>query len=192
MPGRTDGVKYEPIAPRLPQHHSVPAASSAHVKTVPTASAIHGPPLTTAGDRRSMPVPTPVAPVSPRPQHHARPRLSIAHVCSAKSETLRIKVANNEEHYIVEALNENGSRLHTEYRAKYDGKDYPNKNLITEATTFVSIQAVDANTELVTNKRDGKVTSSYRRVLSADGKTLTSMILAPDGSVRSVRVFDRQ
>jgi hypothetical protein len=109
-----------------------------------------------------------------------------------KSETLRIRVANNEEHYIVEALNEDGSRLNTEYRAKYDGKDYPNKNLITQATTFVSIQAVDANTELVTNKRDGKATSSYRRVLSADGKTLTSTILGADGTVRSVRVFDRQ
>jgi hypothetical protein len=109
-----------------------------------------------------------------------------------KSEILKIHVANNEEHYVVEALNENGSRLHTEYRAKYDGKDYANKNLITEATTFVSIKAIDANTELVTNKRDGTVTSSYRRVLSADGKTLTSMILGPDGAVRSVRVFDRQ
>jgi hypothetical protein len=109
-----------------------------------------------------------------------------------KSETLRIHVANNEEHYIVEALNENGSRLHTEYRAKYDGKDYPNRNLVTETTTFVSIQALDANTELVTNKRDGKVTSSYRRVLSADGQTLTSTILGPDGAVRSVRVFDRK
>lgn len=109
-----------------------------------------------------------------------------------KSETITIHVSNGEEHYIVEALNEDGSRLHTEYRAKYDGKDYPNKNLITGNTAYVSLQAVDANTEIVSNKRDGKVTSSYRRVISADGKTLTSTILAADGSVRSVRVFDKK
>ena len=53
---------------------------------------------------------------------------------------------------------------------------------------------IDDHTEELENRREpqGPVTSKYRRVLSADGRTITSSIIAADGTVRSVRVFEKQ
>jgi len=42
------------------------------------------------------------------------------------------------------------------------------------------------------DKLKGPVTYKYRRVLSADGKTLTSSIIGGDGATYSVRVFEKQ
>jgi len=112
----------------------------------------------------------------------------------AKSEILSFRVAGDEEHYTVDEVEPDGSLFKTEYTAKFDGKPYPNKNLVTGAVTYVFLRKIDDHTEELENRDapEGTVTSKYRRVLSRDGKTMTSSILNADGSVFSVRVFEKQ
>ena len=76
--------------------------------------------------------------------------------------------------------------------AKYDGKDYPVTG--NPAADMISMKKVDdLNTES-TFKKDGKVTATNVRKLSADGKTLTitSTGTTVDGKPRKdVQVFEK-
>jgi hypothetical protein len=119
----------------------------------------------------------------------------------AATEVLTYQIKGDEEHYIVDELEKDGRKFNTEYTAKLDGKEYPNKNLVTGAVTYVSIKQMFPRVEELTNIRhktgpDGKqiseVTGRYVRILSADGKEYTSVLIDPKGVVRSVRVFDKQ
>lgn len=110
----------------------------------------------------------------------------------AKSEVIIYEVTATEEHYQIDEVEQDGSLFKTEYRARFDGQDYPNKNLVTGTVTTVAIKKLGDRVEELTNKRDGKVTSKYLRVLSEDGRTITSLIISADGRVTSVRVFDKQ
>jgi hypothetical protein len=51
---------------------------------------------------------------------------------------------------------------------------------------------LDDKTEFVVNKRDGRVTSTYTRVLVDDDRTLISIGRSGDGQVLWVRVFEKQ
>jgi hypothetical protein len=112
----------------------------------------------------------------------------------AKSEVLIYHVTGNEEHYTVDEVEPDGSLFKTEYTAKFDGKAYPNKNLVTGEVTYISLKKIDDRTELLESRseRGGPVTMKYRRVLSGDGKTITSSIIGADGAIFSVRVFEKQ
>jgi hypothetical protein len=112
----------------------------------------------------------------------------------AKREILTFRVTDDEEHYTVDEVEQDGSLFNTEYTAKFDGKDYPNHNLVTGATTYVRLKKIDDRTEELENRNTpgGPVTSKYRRVLSADGNTLTSSIVGSDGATFSVRIFEKR
>jgi|SRR5580704_6138001 hypothetical protein len=112
----------------------------------------------------------------------------------AKREILTFDVTADQEHYTVDEVEMDGSLFKTEYTAKFDGKAYPNKNLVTGQITYVCLKKIDDRTEEFESrdKLKGPVTYKYRRVLSADGKTLTSSIINGDGGTYSVRVFEKQ
>ena len=112
----------------------------------------------------------------------------------AKTEILTYHVTANEEHYTVDEVELDGSLFKTEYTAKFDGKAYPNKNLVTGIITYVSLKKIDDHTELLESRSQpgGSVTMKYRRVLSSDGKTITSSIIGADGATFSVRVFEKR
>ncbi len=112
----------------------------------------------------------------------------------AKSEVLIYRVTAEDEHYTVDEVEPDGSLFKTEYTAKFDGKAYPNKNLVTGAITYVSLKKIDDRTEVLESRNEpgGPVTYKYRRVLSGDGKTITSSIIDADGTIYSVRVFEKQ
>jgi hypothetical protein len=118
----------------------------------------------------------------------------------AACEYLHYEVTADEEHYIVDEMSREGQPFHTEYRAKFDGKEYANKNLVTGATNYVKLRKVFARTEQLTNIRrergpDGKevskVAGHYIRVLAPDGKSITSTLINAEGQVTAVRVFDK-
>jgi hypothetical protein len=118
----------------------------------------------------------------------------------AACEYLHYEVTADEEHYIVDEMSKEGEPFHTEYRAKFDGKEYPNKNLVTGAVNYVKLRKVFDRTEQLTNVRrekgpDGKevakVAGYYIRTLAADGKSVTSTLVNADGQVTAVRVFDK-
>jgi hypothetical protein len=120
---------------------------------------------------------------------------------ASKSETLILEVTGDEETVSTEAVTADGSREVMAYTARYDGKVYPGTTTITGKTVTtqkmnVVLRKVDARTRERLSMNDGKVTMRARRVLSEDGKVLTSTILATgeDGKevARETRVFERK
>ena len=79
---------------------------------------------------------------------------------------LTFQITGDEEHYMVDEVEPDGSLFKTEYTAKFDGKAYPNKNLVTGEITYISLKKVDDHTELLESrsKPGGPVTMKYRRV----------------------------
>jgi len=106
-----------------------------------------------------------------------------------KEETLVYRIKPGEQAYTMDSIEADGRKGHTEWAAKYDGHDQPTAGA---PGVTVSLQKLDRNTELVTNKRDGKVTSTYTRVLVDDGKTIMSIGRNANNKVIWVRVFEKQ
>jgi hypothetical protein len=71
----------------------------------------------------------------------------------------------------TEGTSGDGSALHTEWTGMFDGKDYPLTGDPSADTR--SYTKVDDHTLTLENKKGGKVTTSGRVVVSADGKTRT-------------------
>jgi len=106
-----------------------------------------------------------------------------------KVETLVYTIKPGEQAYTMDSIEEDGSKLHIEWAAKYDGQDQPTAG---DSRVTVALRKLDRNTELVTNKRDGKVTSTYTRVLVDDNKTIMSVGRDANNKVIWVRVFEKQ
>jgi len=107
-----------------------------------------------------------------------------------KEETLVYKIKPGEQAYTMDSIEADGRAGHNEWAAQYDGKDHPAAGGRGGAT--VSLRKLDKFTELVTNKRDGKVTSTYTRVLVDEGKTIMSIGRDANNKVIWVRVFEKQ
>ena len=106
-----------------------------------------------------------------------------------KEETIVYTIKPGEQGYTMDSIESDGRKGHVEWKAKYDGVDHPTP---AGKGTTVSLKKLDSHTELVTNKRDGKVTSTYTRVLVDDGKTIMSIGRNAENKVIWVRVFEKQ
>lgn len=79
------------------------------------------------------------------------------------------------------------------YTAQYDGKDYPvsgNPNADT-----IALKRIDPYTSEATLKKGGKVTTTARRVVSKDGKTLTLTLKGTNAqgqAVNNTSVYEKQ
>lgn len=86
-----------------------------------------------------------------------------------------------------------GKPSHTEWTGKFDGKDYPLSGDAQSDTRAYKL--VNDHTLTMQNKKDGKVTTSGRVVVSADGKTRTLSLhsTAADGKkLAATAVYDKQ
>jgi hypothetical protein len=86
-----------------------------------------------------------------------------------------------------------GKPVQSKWTGKFDGEDYP----VTGGPPGVtrSYTKVDGHTLMLANKKDGKVTSSGRAVVSADGKLRTVALswTSDDGKkMSSTAVYDKQ
>jgi hypothetical protein len=102
-----------------------------------------------------------------------------------KSMTVTYTPKGDDMKIVVDATPAEGAPQHWEMTGKYDGKDYPvtgNPN-----ADMISMKLVNEHTGESTFKKNGKVTATNRRTLSADGKTLTivSKGTTIDGKPRS-------
>ena len=68
-------------------------------------------------------------------------------------------------------VNSEGNPTHNEWSGKFDGKDNPVKGDPNRDTA--ALKKIDDYTIEITNKKDGKVTTTSRAVFSRDGKTRT-------------------
>jgi hypothetical protein len=91
-----------------------------------------------------------------------------------KSQTLKIEASGQGEKVTSELTDAAGARTTTSYTANYDGKDYPLSGSPT--ADMVSLKRINARTSERVDKKGGKTVSTYRRVVSPDGKTMTVTI----------------
>ena len=89
-----------------------------------------------------------------------------------KSQTLKIEAWGDDGvKYAADGVGADGKPTHTEFQAKYDGKDYPFKG--NPDADRLSYKRIDANTLEATTTLKGKSTTAVNVVVSADGKTRT-------------------
>src|SRR5712692_5604046 len=110
-----------------------------------------------------------------------------------KSSTAKIESDENGIKVNVEGTNADGSALHVQYDAKFDGKDYPITGVPNADT--ISVKRIDANTIQSTSKKGGQVTMTVTSTVSKDGKTRTSTFKGKNAEghdVNNVVVSDKQ
>ena len=85
-----------------------------------------------------------------------------------------------------------GTPINSSYTAKYDGKDSP----VTGAPwDSIALKQVNANTYTAISKKDGKLYSNGRTVISDGGKTMTTTTTGTDAEGKefhNILVYDKQ
>jgi len=110
-----------------------------------------------------------------------------------KSGTVTYSAAGAGTKIAVDLVAGDGSKVHWEYTANYDGKDYPVKGNPDADTA--SLKRINATTVEIQNKKGGKNTLLNTRVFSADGKTLTVTTKGTNGqgqATDNLQVFERK
>ena len=95
--------------------------------------------------------------------------------------------------YTQDQVKSQGQTQHVTYTFFFDGKDYPMTG--DAGRDMLSTIRIDAYTIEQTSKKDGKVTSTSRRVISQDGKTMTTTQKSANAQGRSfhnVVVYEKQ
>ncbi len=109
------------------------------------------------------------------------------------STTVKVEADEKGVKIDAEGTNADGSALHVQYDAKFDGKDYPVTGL--PYGDMVSIKRIGADTIESTLKKGGQVMMTVTSKVSKDGKTRTSTFKGKDADghdVLNVVVYDRQ
>ena len=112
---------------------------------------------------------------------------------AGKNTPVVVEAAGDSVKVIVDGVDAQGNPTHTEWTGKFDGKDYP----ITgdPANDTRAYRRVNKNTMIMTRKKGGKVNTTGRVVISADGKTrtVTGKVTGANGKNTSIRyVYDKQ
>ena len=90
-----------------------------------------------------------------------------------QSQTLKVDAVGKGEKVTSETVTADGKKVTVTYTANFDGKDYPLTGSALGADK-VSLKRIDARTTERIDKKDGKPVVTIRRVVSADGKTMTA------------------
>ena len=110
-----------------------------------------------------------------------------------KSTTITIEADDKGVKINAEGINADGSALHVQYDAKFDGQDYPVTGVPYADT--VSVKRVRADTFVSTMKKGGQAMMTVTSKVSKDGKTRTSTFKGKDAEghdLLNVVVSDKQ
>ncbi len=110
-----------------------------------------------------------------------------------KNHTVVYSAAGDNVKVTVDGVDAEGKPTHSEWTGKFDGKDYPLTGDPNADTR--SYKKIDDHTTDLTNKKAGKVTSTAKIVISADGKTRTVTISGTDpkgNKVNATALYDKQ
>jgi len=110
-----------------------------------------------------------------------------------KNTTVTIEADDQGVKINAEGSNADGSPLHVQYDAKFDGKDYPVTGIPYADT--VSVKRDGASTIVSTMRKGGQVVMTVTSKVSKDGKTRTSTFKGKDAEghdVNNVVVSDKQ
>lgn len=110
-----------------------------------------------------------------------------------KNDTVVYEAAGENIKVTIDGTAGDGTKTHSEWTGKMDGKGYPSTGNPGEDTRAYT--KVSARTLRFASKKDGKVMLSGMVTVSADGKTrtVTSSAKGADGkTVKSVLVYEKQ
>jgi hypothetical protein len=110
-----------------------------------------------------------------------------------KNTSVVYEAAGDSIKVTVDGVGADGKPSHNEWTGKFDGKDYPLTGDPTADTR--SYKKIGARTLELTNKMGGKVVTSGKIIVSADGKSRTVSISGTDASgkkITSTAVYDKQ
>jgi hypothetical protein len=110
-----------------------------------------------------------------------------------KNLTVIYEAAGDDIKVTVDGVDADGKPTHNEWTGKFDGKDYPVTG--DPSSDMRSYKKVNDRTLGLTVKKGGKVTTTGRIVLSADGKSRTLTISGTDANGKkftSTAVYDKQ
>src|SRR3954467_6030802 len=108
-----------------------------------------------------------------------------------KNTTVTYAAAGDQIKVTVDGTDADGKPAHSEWTGKMDGKDYP---VTGDATADMRSYKKEAKDLELTNKKDGKVTTTGKVVISPDGKTRTVTISWTDpkgAKMTSTAVYDK-
>ena len=111
-----------------------------------------------------------------------------------KSQTTTYEAAGQGYKVSVRSETAAGPVQQWSYTTNLDGKDAPVTGNNPNAD-MLAVKRIDANTLETVNKKGGKVTTTQRNVVAADGKTRTVTTTGMDGQgqkVNNVAVFEKQ
>jgi hypothetical protein len=110
-----------------------------------------------------------------------------------KNNVVVYEAAGDNVKVTVDGTDGDGKAFRSEWTGKLDGKDYP---LTGDATADArSYKKIDDHTTELSNKKDGKVTTAGRIVVSADGKSRTLSVSGTDSmgkKYKYIAVYDKQ
>jgi len=110
-----------------------------------------------------------------------------------KELTVRIEADENHIKLNADGTSGDGTPLHVEYDAKFDGKDHPATGL--PNADSVSVKRLKGGEIETQQKKGGQVLITITSAVSKDGKTRTSTWKGKDGQGREINnvvVFDKQ
>jgi hypothetical protein len=110
-----------------------------------------------------------------------------------KSQTIKREAAESGMKLVTDSVDAQGKATHTEYSARFDGKDYPWTGQANADS--IALLRIDDEYYEATWKLKGEVTMTSNTVVSKDGKTLTTTQSGKDAQGRTVlnmSVYDRQ
>ena len=110
-----------------------------------------------------------------------------------KPVTVVYEVAGDKVKVTVDGIGADGQSMHNEWTGAFDNKDYPVTG--DPSVDARSYKKVNDHTLMLANKKDGKVTTTARVVVSADGKTRTVETRGMDSEgkmIRGIAVYDKQ
>jgi hypothetical protein len=109
-----------------------------------------------------------------------------------KSQTITREAVDGGMKLVTDGVDAQGKATHTEYSARFDGKDYPWTGQANADT--ISLLRIDDEYYEAIWKLKGEVTITSNTVVSKDGRTLTTTQSGKDAQGRVVlnmTVFDR-
>ena len=112
---------------------------------------------------------------------------------ATKNSTVVYEAAGDSVKVTTDGTSGDGKAVHTEWTGKFDGKDYPVTGGAGGATRAYKV--INAHTMEVTGKENGKVMTSGKIVVAADGKNRTVNISGTDSSGKKFTtdaVYDKQ
>jgi hypothetical protein len=110
-----------------------------------------------------------------------------------KNVTVVYEAAGDSVKVTVDGVDGAGKPTHSVWTGKYDGKDYPVTG--DSNSDARSVKKIDDHTLELTVKNGGKVTSSGRIVVAADGKSRTVTLKGTNSAgkeIHSTSVYDKQ